>query len=60
MNKHKFTHSNKKFEKMNKHDRREAEECEKDKYAAGGAAKVRLKMATKDGKPLKACHRDDR
>lgn len=60
MNKHKFRNSDVKFEKMSKHDRHEKEECEKDKYAAGGAAKVRLKMASKDGKPLKACHRDDR
>jgi len=59
MNKHKFRNLDIKFEKMSKRDRHEADEC-KDKYAAGGAAKVRLKMATKDGKPLKACHRDDR
>jgi hypothetical protein len=57
MHKDKHKHLDKKFEKTNKHDRHEREEH---KYAAGGAAKVRLKMATKDGKPLKACHRDDR
>jgi hypothetical protein len=59
MNKHKFRNSDIKFEKMTKRDRCEDDE-RKDKYAAGGAAKVRLKMATKDGKQLKACHRDDR
>jgi hypothetical protein len=60
MNKHKFRNSDIKFEKMSKRDRHETDDCHKDKYAAGGAAKVRLKMASKDGKPLKACHRDDR
>lgn len=57
MHRDRHKHSDKKFEKMSKHDRHEREEY---KYAAGGAAKVRLKMATKDGKPRKACHRDDR
>ena len=57
MNKHKFRNSDRKLEKTDRHDRHEKEEH---KYAAGGAAKVRLKMATKDGKQMKACNRDDR
>ena len=59
MNKHKFRNSDIKFEKMGKRDRHEADEY-KEKYAAGGAAKVRLKMSTKDGKQMKACHREDK